>query len=101
MPNLAGTASAAESTWVFAARSALCCLDHELYLQMFFKCVAARGFGRHHLQKNPLQQQWPCTSRERQGKDWEGNAEVILLWKRKNCRTVLNLVVLLSKFTEP
>lgn len=53
MPNLAGTASAAVSTWVFVARSALCCLDHELYLQVFFKCVAVRGFGRYHLQKSP------------------------------------------------
>lgn len=65
MPNLAGTASAAVSTWVFVARSAQCCLDHELDLQMFFKCVAVRGFGRHHLQRNPQQQHWSCTCRER------------------------------------
>lgn len=42
MPNLAGTASAAESTWVFVAPSVLCCLDHELYLQMFLQCGAVR-----------------------------------------------------------
>lgn len=71
MPNLAGTASAAVSTWVFVARSALCCLDHELYLQMFFKCVAVRGFGRYHLQRNPEQQQWSCTCRERTVKEMQ------------------------------
>ena len=42
MPKLAGSASAAVSTWVFVVHSALCCLDQALYLQMFFKCAAVR-----------------------------------------------------------
>lgn len=43
MPKLAGTASAAVSTWVFVIHSALYCLDQALYLQMFFKCAAVRS----------------------------------------------------------